>query len=319
MVENISMIEVEHLTKKYNHTLAVDDISFTIEKGEIVGFLGPNGAGKTTTLRVLTGYFPPTSGTCKIAGFNIEESPVEAKTQIGYLPENNPLYNEMKVVEFLEFVGTLRKLEAPKNRIKEVASTCGIKNVMVKNIGELSKGYRQRVGLAQAILHNPDILIMDEPTEGLDPNQIVEVRELIRELGKEKTVVISTHRLAEVEAICKRVLIINKGKLVANAGKEELYQASKGKTVIELQLKGPKAGVLEQLKAIPNIENIKLTKQVHLGEEGDLNSYEIETKGASDPREQLFNTCANNKWAIMELHLRLSSLEDVFRELTQEA
>ncbi len=304
------MIEVINLTKKYDGVVAVDNISFKVERGEVVGFLGPNGAGKTTTLRMLTGYFPPSQGTCKIGNYDIEESPIEAKRSIGYLPENNPLYHEMKVMEYLEFLGALREIHDSRNRIKEVAELCRIKEIISKTIGELSRGYRQRVGLAQAILHNPEILIMDEPTEGLDPNQVVQVRELIKELGKEKTVLLSTHRLSEVEATCKRILIINRGKIIADAGKDELHKMAKGKEVIELELKAPKEKFLEIMQEQPDIESIELK------EEGETQKYEISS--ATDPRENIFNLCVANNWTIIDMHRRVVSLENVFRELTQE-
>lgn len=304
------MIEVENLTKKYDGFVAVDNISFKIEKGEVVGFLGPNGAGKTTTLRILTGYFPPTSGKCKIAGYDIEEQGIEAKTKIGYLPENNPLYNEMKLIEYLEFLGTLRGIPSLRDRLRAVVDICKIKDVMSKPIGELSKGFRQRVGLAQSILHEPEILIMDEPTEGLDPNQVVEVRELIKELGKEKTVLISTHRLPEAEAVCERILIINRGKIVADAKRDELYRLSKGKEVVDLELK---------VGANYNLPLQIMREQfasVEVKEEGEVTSYEI--SAPYDPREQIFNLCVSNNWPIIDMHRRVVSLESVFRELTQE-
>ncbi|MBI4723262.1 MAG: ATP-binding cassette domain-containing protein [Candidatus Stahlbacteria bacterium] len=304
------MIEVANLTKRYGMFKAVDNISFSIEKGEVVGFLGPNGAGKTTTLRILTGYFPSSQGDCKIAGYDIEGQGIEAKSKIGYLPESNPLYNEMKVIEYLQFVGTIRDVEGLNNRIKEVAERCRIKDVIGKAIGELSKGYRQRVGLAQSILHEPDILIMDEPTEGLDPNQVVEVRGLIKELGKEKTVLISTHRLSEVEATCERILIINKGKIVADAKKEELFKLSKGMEMVDVEIKAPKEDVLRIMREQPGIIGIKIK------EDGEITSYEIEAK--ADPRETIFNLCVANKWTMIDMHRRVVSLENVFRELTTD-
>lgn len=304
------MIEIEKLTKKYDGFVAVDNVSFKIEKGEVVGFLGPNGAGKTTTLRVVTGYFPPTQGKCRIAGYDIEEQGIDAKSKIGYLPENNPLYNEMKVIEYLEFLGTLRSIPNLNDRIKKVADICGIEGVISKTIGELSKGYRQRVGLSQTILHDPEILIMDEPTEGLDPNQVVEVRELIKELGKEKTVLISTHRLPEVEATCERILIINKGKIVADAKREELYRLSKGREIVDVELKADKNRVIQVMREQPGITKVEVK------EEGEITSYEIES--LTDPRELIFNLCVANKWTIIDMHRRVVSLENVFRELTQE-
>lgn len=309
----MNIIEVKNLTKKYGNFTAVDSISFDVGQGEIVGFLGPNGAGKSTTLRVLTGYFPPTRGNCKIMGFDMEENPIPAKTKIGYLPENNPLYNEMKVIEYLEFIGELRKLNNSSARIKEVVNTCGLKNVVLKAIGELSKGYRQRVGLAQSIIHEPEILVMDEPTEGLDPNQIVEVRELIKELGQKKTVIISTHRLSEVEATCKRVIIINRGKIIADAPKDEMHRLATGETIIELELKAPKEKVLSIVKEMAGVKGIQVQS-----EQGDITKYSIETAPNIDLREAISKTCMANNWMIVGIQKKTASLEDIFRELTQE-
>lgn len=300
------MIEVKELTKRYNHILAVDKISFKIEKGEIVGFLGPNGAGKTTTLRVLTGYLSPTSGVCSIAGYDVNENPVEAKKRIGYLPEDNPLYNEMKVYEYLQFVGMLRNVPIA-SRIKDVATVCGIEDVMGQNIGTLSRGYRQRVGLASAIMHDPEILLLDEPTSGLDPNQVIEVRELIKKLGREKTVMISTHILREVEAVCDRVIIINKGRIVADGSRDELQKFEKGKEVIFLTLKAPQNIALEALG--------KWNVTVRESDEG-ITSYEIEAD--RDIREELFLMAKEKDWVILEMYRKIASLEDVFRELTVE-
>lgn len=308
----MNIIEVKNLTKKYGNFTAVDSISFEVGQGEIVGFLGPNGAGKTTTLRILTGYFPPTRGTCKIMGFDMEENPIPAKTKIGYLPENNPLYNDMKVIEYLEFISSLRKLEKSNLRLKEVIVSCGLKNVVLKPIGELSKGYRQRVGLAQSIIHEPEILIMDEPTEGLDPNQIVEVRELIKELGQKKTVIISTHRLSEVEATCKRVIIINRGKIVADAPKDEMHRLATGETVIELELKAPKEKVISTIKEIAGVKGVQVQS-----EQGDITHYRIDTDQDIDLREAISKTCMANNWMITGIQRKTASLEDIFRELTQ--
>lgn len=300
------MIEVHELTKRYNQILAVDKVSFAIEKGEIVGFLGPNGAGKTTTLRVLTGYLSPTSGTCRIGGWDVGENPVEAKERIGYLPEDNPLYDEMKVYEYLQFVGMLRRIDAG-GRIKDVAGVCGIEDVMGQSIGTLSRGYRQRVGLASAILHDPEILLFDEPTSGLDPNQVIEVRELIKKLGREKTVMISTHILREVEAVCDRVLIINRGKIVADGSKDELQKLEKGKEVILVSLKAPQESALEAMERW----NVVVKES-----DGEITSYEIEAD--RDIREELFFMAKEKDWIILEMYRKIASLEDVFRELTVE-
>jgi len=300
------MIEVKDLTKRYDHTLAVDGVSFTIEKGEIVGFLGPNGAGKTTTLRVLTGYLSPTEGTCRIASYDVRSASVEAKRRIGYLPEDNPLYDEMKVYEYLEFVGRLRQVDTA-HKIREVAEVCGITQTIGQNIGTLSRGYRQRVGLASVILHDPEILLLDEPTSGLDPNQVAEVRELIKKLGREKTVMISTHILREVEAVCDRVLIINRGKIVADGTKDELQRLEQGKEVVSLSLKAPRESALEALGQWKTV-----VKEV----QGDVTDYEIEA--ARDIREELFLLAKERGWIILEMSRKIASLEDVFRELTVE-
>ncbi|MDD2889189.1 MAG: ATP-binding cassette domain-containing protein [bacterium] len=309
----MSIIEVKNLTKSYGSFKAVDNISFEVGSGEIVGFLGPNGAGKTTTLRIVTGYFPPTVGTCKIMGFDIEKDPIPAKTKTGYIPENNPLYSEMKIMEYLAFIGQLRKVEKLNDRIKEVVAICGLKSVISKAIGELSKGYKQRVGLAQAIIHNPEILIMDEPTEGLDPNQIVEVRELIKTLGEKKTVIISTHRLSEVEATCKRVIIINRGKIIADAPKDEMHKLAAGKTIVELELKAPKDKAMAAIKEMAGVKNVKATSS-----QGETTQYEIETDPTIDMKETIFKTCVSNNWVIVGLQQKTASLEDIFRELTKE-
>jgi ABC-2 type transport system ATP-binding protein len=304
------MIEVENLTKSFNKFMAVDDVSFEVGKGEVVGFLGPNGAGKTTTLRMIAGYFPPTRGRCMVGGHDIQEAAIEAKRQIGYLPENNPVYSEMKVMEYLEFLGALRDVPNLPSRISDVAESCKIRDVMSRNMGELSKGYRQRVGLAQAILHEPDILIMDEPTEGLDPNQVAQVRELIKELGKQKTVVISTHRLEEVEATCERILIINRGKIVADAKKDELHRLAEGKEVVSLQIKGPEENVSKLIGQELGITNVQ-TKS-----DGKITSLEIEAE--NDLREKIFDLCVSNNWKIIDMHRRVVSLENIFRELTSQ-
>ncbi|KPJ50904.1 hypothetical protein AMJ40_01535 [candidate division TA06 bacterium DG_26] len=300
------MIEVKELTKRYDGILAIDRISFRIEKGEIVGFLGPNGAGKTTTLRVLTGYLSPTGGACTIAGYDVTRYPVEAKQRMGYLPENNPLYDEMKAYEYLQFVGRLRDVDIVA-RIRDVAGVCGIEDVMGQDIGTLSRGYRQRVGLASAILHDPEILLLDEPTSGLDPNQVLEVRELIKKLGSEKTVMISTHILREVEAVCDRVLIINKGRIVADGAKDELQRLERGKEVVFLAVKGPREAVAEAL------DEWNFTA---VGTEGEVTKYEIEAD--RDIREELFTLAKERDWIILEMYRKIASLEDVFRELTVE-
>lgn len=304
------MIEIQNLTKYFGQTKAVDDISFNIGKGEIVAFLGPNGAGKTTTMRMLTGYLLPTQGKCLINGIDITREPIKTKELIGYLPEDNPLYPDMKVYEYLEFIGEIRKIKNPKQRIKDVAEICGVSNVMGKEIGTLSRGYRQRLGVAQAIIHNPDILILDEPTEGLDPNQVIELRNLIKELGKEKTVMLSTHILSEAEATCERVLIINKGKLVADGNKNEIRTMAKGGETISLELSA-KQSPLEEIKKLSGVKEV-IEKKI------ENNYYQYEILSERDIRENIFDTAVNKGWKILELHKRSTSLEDIFRELTRE-
>jgi ABC-2 type transport system ATP-binding protein len=256
---------------------------------------------------MLTGYLPPTSGKLKIEGMDVEENPIETKCKIGYLPENNPLYYEMKVDEFLRFIGNLRKIENIHKRVKEVTEKCGLVDVTKKEIGELSRGYRQRVGLAQAIMHNPDILVLDEPTEGLDPNQVVSVRELIKEIGKERTVLLSTHRLAEVEATCNRVIIINKGKIVADGTRDELHTMAKGREIVELEIKSEEdvSSILNEQEWIQKVEKKN-------------GGYEIEAEEGMDIRENIFRFAVNSGWIIIDMHKKLASLEDVFRELTKE-
>jgi len=232
------MIRVESLTKCYGDLVAIDNLNFTVGRGEIVGFLGPNAAGKTTTLRIVTGYMPPTKGKCFVNDMDVLEHPTEVKELIGYLPENNPLYGEMEVTEYLEFIGRIRKVNNLQKRLKDVIELCALDNVIGRNIGELSHGYRQRVGLAQAILHDPEILIADEPTSGLDPLQVVEIRNMIKEFGKKKTVILSTHVLPEVEATCNRVIIIHRGKIVADGSKDQIGKLSTGEEIITLHAKG---------------------------------------------------------------------------------
>src|SRR5947209_6699322 len=254
------MIKVEGLTKRYARNVAVDNISFEVEKGQIVGFLGPNGAGKTTTMRVLTCFLPPTSGSAQVAGFDVLKQPMEVKKRIGYLPELPPLYPEMEVVEYLEFVGRIKglsKAEIPK-RLDEVAEKCAIADVKTKLIGKLSKGYRQRVGLAQAIIHNPDVLILDEPTAGLDPHQIIETRDLIKGLAGSHTIILSTHILSEVEQTCERVIIIAKGKLVAMDTVANLTSRLRGSETVAVEVIGADAGsIREKLEQVAGVSTVR--------------------------------------------------------------
>lgn len=310
------MIEVNGISKRFGPIVAVDDISFSISRGEILGFLGPNGAGKTTTMRILTGYIFPDAGTAKVAGYDIFESPIEVRKHIGYLPENNPLYTDMSVWDYLEFIARVRDIPKSerRKRMDEVIQTCGLEEVIYRDIDELSKGYRQRVGLAQCMIHDPDILILDEPTSGLDPNQIVGIRELIKELGREKTVIISTHILPEVSATCNRVIIINRGKIVADGSPEELSDMAKGKTSIFVSFKAQKEDVEVKLSELPWIESFAETPST---EEGTLR-YRITPSDGGGATEDLFRLAVQNGWVITELYRERATLEDVFRQLTTQ-
>jgi len=309
------MIEIKNLSKKFDNNIILDDITFTVKKGEILGFLGPNGAGKTTTMKIITSFWSPSSGDVIIDGINITKDSISTRRKIGYLPETVPLYEDMRVYEYLRFVAEARGLSKTevKNRIKEVVETCGLRDVIRQPIDELSKGYRQRLGLAQAIIHNPDILILDEPTTGLDPNQIVEIRKLIKELGKEKTVIFSTHILGEVSAVCDRAIIINKGRIVGEGSPEELTKKAGGKEVVYVKIKGPQAEVLNKINNLANIVKVECKDK----ESEEIYGYEVEAEEGVDIREQLAKMVMSANWGIMEFNKKKISLEDVFRELTK--
>jgi ABC-2 type transport system ATP-binding protein len=306
-------IVVENLTKKFNTQRAVDNISFEVKTGEIVGFLGPNGAGKTTTMKILTCFMAPSDGNAKINDLSILENHDEIKKQIGYLPENNPLYHEMYVLDYLKFVAELQGYPRDKisKRIAEMVQVCGLQIEKHKKIGELSKGYRQRVGLAQAMIHDPEILILDEPTTGLDPNQIVEIRKLIKELGQHKTVILSTHILPEVEATCDRILIINRGKIVADGTADMLRKTAQGQEVLKVQI-----GEIENrdsvAEALRNLDSIAL---VDFDKESK-NRFIVNSKQEKSSRKDIFNMCVKNKWVLTEMTPIETKLEDIFRELT---
>ncbi len=307
------MIEVKNLTKRFGKIEAVSDISFSIEKGEIVAFLGPNGAGKTTTMKILTCFMRPTEGDVKVGNYDIYDNPMDVKRSIGYLPENNPLYLNMRVIDYLNFVGSLKDVKGKnlKNAIEIVSEQCGITDVLYRRIGNLSKGYRQRVGLAQAIINDPPILILDEPTSGLDPNQRIEIRDLIKKLGKEKTVILSTHILSEAESTCNRILIINKGKIVADGKKEEL--AKKGDEVkIIIQIKGDRDKFTEILSSMEEVSSFN-----KLAEIGELVTFEVLTKKDIEFKEKIFHKCVENNFIIYELKTIEASLEELFKNLTQ--
>ncbi|MCG5056350.1 MAG: ATP-binding cassette domain-containing protein [Myxococcales bacterium] len=309
------MIHVENLTKDYGSFRAVNGVSFDVHKGEVLGFLGPNGAGKSTTMKMLTCFLAPTGGQAKVAGFDVFEQSLEVRKRIGYLPEDTPLYRDMTVREYLTFVADVRGMERGKRdgRIREIGGRCGLGNVAGKLVGELSKGFRQRVGLAQAMLHDPDILVLDEPTSGLDPNQIVEIRDLIKEVGKEKTVILSTHILPEVQATCSRILIISGGKLVADGTPEELQARDRGARYrLVLEANGvPQEAIRDRLAKLGGVSRCELA----LGEGGE-HAFKIDTSTSDDLRKPLFRAAVDNEWTLLELTRESASLEDVFRNLT---
>ncbi len=309
-------IKVTNLTKYYGNYLAVDNISFEAKKGEILGFLGPNGAGKSTTMKIITTYLPPTSGTVVVDGFDVEDKSLEVRKKLGYLPELNPLYYDMTPVEYLDFVAKLDGVPAGeiKKKREEMIKVCGLESMRKKDIGTLSKGYKQRVGLAQAMINNPDVLILDEPTSGLDPNQIIEIRNLIKKLGKEKTVILSTHILSEVTATCNRVIIINKGKIVADGTPEELQAKSKGQSLVILEVKNncDKNALSGSLKDIRNVNKVEFVK-----DSGDSFIFNIYGDKGSDLREVISNKVTQQKATVLSMQTKQSSLEDIFRELTK--
>lgn len=309
-------IKVSNLTKYYGTYLAVDNISFEAKKGEILGFLGPNGAGKSTTMKIITTYLPPTSGSVVVDGFDVEDKSLEVRKKLGYLPELNPLYYDMTPVEYLDFVAKLDGVPAGeiKKKREEMIKVCGLESMRKKDIGTLSKGYKQRVGLAQAMINNPDVLILDEPTSGLDPNQIIEIRNLIKKLGKEKTVILSTHILSEVTATCNRVIIINKGKIVADGTPEELQAKSKGQSLVILEVKNncDKNALSGSLKDIRNVNKVEFVKDT-----GDSFVFNIYGDKGSDLREVISNKVTQQKATVLSMQTKQSSLEDIFRELTK--
>ncbi|MBU0722513.1 ABC transporter ATP-binding protein [Patescibacteria group bacterium] len=309
------MIEIKNLTKKFGQNLILDNISFSVEKGEILGFLGPNGAGKTTTMKIITSFWSPTSGQVLIDGFDMVKDSLLARKKIGYLPETVPLYEDMRVFEYLKFIAEIRGLSKieTKRRVKEVVLICGLSKVLRQPIEELSKGFRQRVGLAQAIMHQPDILILDEPTTGLDPNQIVEIRDLIKTIGREKTVIFSTHILSEVSATCDRVIIIHNGKIVGKGSPSELMKKSGNAEIIYVKIKGLKNEVEKKLQEMKNVMSVKVKDK----EAEDIYGYEIEPMAEVDLREYLSLTVMKNNWSILEFSKKRASLENVFRELTR--
>ncbi|MEM7550218.1 MAG: ATP-binding cassette domain-containing protein [Bacteroidota bacterium] len=305
-------IIIENLVKSYGIQKAVNDTSFEIKTGEVVGFLGPNGAGKSTTMKIITGYMAPTEGDVRVDGVSVLENPEEVKRRIGYLPENNPLYTDMAIIDYLRFCAELQGVERSQIpvRIREMIELCGLKVEKHKKIGELSKGYRQRVGLAQAMIHNPEILVLDEPTTGLDPNQIIEIRKLIKELGKEKTVILSSHILSEVEATCDRILIINRGRIVADGTAQTLRQQSQGQEILTVQIESSNGtDVNKELLGLASVEKANPVD----GKEG---FFSVQSKPETSSRKPIFDLCVQNKWYLLEMTGTETNLEDVFRKLT---
>jgi ABC-2 type transport system ATP-binding protein len=309
------MIQVENISKSYGTTRAVRSVSFTIDKGEIVGFLGPNGAGKTTTMKILTCYIPADQGRATVAGYDVFEDSLEVRRRVGYLPESAPLYHEMPVIDFLKFVGQMRGIKGARlrSRLLDVVGVTSLKDATGKYIGELSKGFRQRVALAQALLHEPDVLVLDEPTSGLDPNQQREIRDVIRQIGKEKTVILSTHILPEVTATCDRAIIINDGEVVASGTPEALMSSSGGSQTVVARIRGPQTDVERKLGQLANVTDVRaedagngwVRYEVRTGKDGDVLG------------EKLFDLAVQSHWKISELRTEGATLEDVFAELTR--
>jgi ABC-2 type transport system ATP-binding protein len=307
------MIEVQNLTKRYGPTLAVSDVTFEAQKGEVLGFLGPNGAGKTTTMRVITGYLPPSEGRVRVAGYDVVEEPLEAKRRTGYLPETPPLYPDMTVTEYLAFVGRIKGIPGREleSRLAEISERCAITDVMNRQIGKLSKGYRQRVGLAQALIHNPEVLVLDEPTAGLDPKQIIETRELIKGLAGRHTVILSTHILPEAAKTCQRVVVINAGKIVAVGTPDELTRRLQGFATILLTVEGAAAEVTEKLQRVEGVNQVAPRDSA----DGRV-TYEVHAEKGKDVRAELARAVVESHWKLYELKTSGLSLEDIFLKLT---
>lgn len=309
------MIKIENLTKDYGDVKAVKSISFSLDDAQIVGFLGANGAGKSTTLKMITGFLSPTSGNVYVDGKNIIDDCIEIQKEIGYLPELNPLYTEMKVYEYLKFHAEIRHIvgEDFRKALSKVVIDCSLQGVVHRTIGNCSKGYKQRIGLAAAMIHDPKILILDEPVTGLDPNQIVEIRELIKKVGKEKLVLMSSHILQEIQATVDRIIIINNGEIIADGTSKELIEDAKGLSVITLEVENAEENTIQDMKAlIPSVS----VKSVEKNE--NVTRILIEYSNNSDPRKDLFNYAVDNKWVIMEMSVTKRNLEDIFRNLTSK-
>ena len=309
------MIEVQHLTKRYGRVTAVDDVSFKVERGEIFGFLGPNGAGKTTTMRILTGFMPATEGKALVAGFDVFDQPIEAKRRTGYLPETPPLYPDMSVSEYLDFVAKVKGVSGAerRTRVRQVMERTRIADMAGRQCAKLSKGYRQRVGLAQAIIHNPDVLILDEPTAGLDPKQIIETRELIKGLAGDHTIILSTHILPEVSQTCQRVVIINKGRVVAVDTPDNLTARLRGSETMYVQVDAGGADAAVSLRGIAGV-----TRLAEADRHDGVVGYEVESEHGHDIRRDLARTVVTSGWGLLELKPIRMSLEDIFLSLTTE-
>ncbi len=309
------MIEVQHITKRYGGITAVDNVSFRVERGEILGFLGPNGAGKTTTMRILTGYMPPTEGRAMVAGFDVFDKAIEAKRRTGYLPETPPLYPDMTVREYLDFVGKIKGVPARerKDRVNTVMARTHVADMAERHCAKLSKGYRQRVGLAQALIHNPEVLILDEPTAGLDPKQIIETRDLIRGLAGDHTIVLSTHILPEVSQTCQRVVIINKGRVVAVDTPDNLTARLRGAETLYVQVDAGGAEAGEVLASLPGVTRVSGSD-----EHGPIVGYEVESDRGTDIRRDLARAVVTRGWGLLELRPMRMSLEEVFLQVTTE-
>jgi len=305
------MIEVKELTKKYGDKIGIENVTFKVEKGEILGFLGPNGAGKTTTMRIITGFLAPTSGSANVCGYDVSENPIEVKRRTGYLPEHPPLYLDMSVYSYLEFVAKIKGVNKKdrKRAIDEVIEKCGLKDVRGRLIKNLSKGFRQRVGIAQAIVHNPEVLVLDEPTLGLDPQQIMEIRNFIKNLKGQHTIILSTHILPEVTMVCSRVIIINKGRLVAEDALEDLYRKEREKLIISLRIEGEKEAVLRLLKPLKGVQSV----------ESRNGEFLVECSKGYDPRDEIVKTILSAGMKLMEMKENLPTLEEIYiKRISQE-
>ncbi len=312
-------IKIENLTKFYGDLAAVKDISFEVKTGEIVGFLGPNGAGKTTTMKLITTYITQNSGKIFVDGIDTEKDALAVRKKIGYLPEQNPLYSDMNVIDYLKYAAELQSVDKSKidDAVKRMVKVCGLDEVKHKDIGELSKGYKQRVGLAQAMIHNPEVLLLDEPTSGLDPNQIIEIRKLIKDLGKQKTLMLSTHILQEVQATCDRVIIINNGEIVADGTTDSLQKRFQGQLVISLTLKkDPKAGkekIISMFESVSGVEKVKI-----ISDTSEVWNIDITANKGTEVRDAIFKKVVSNDMVLIDLHQEETTLEDIFRKLTTQ-